>query len=222
MVQNTSHAVMAQRSEPNDSLDDFPTPPWATRALIMMLRQRLSVGPQGICSEPAANRGYMVRALREVFRQVYASDVHDYGFGFDCADFLFPDSQLEPSDWIISNPPFRLGKEFSITALERCKVGCAMLVRTAFLEGGDRYRTLFAPSRPNYVFQFVERVIMAKGVLRDPSKPYWDEKAKKWKRPSTATSYSWLVWLKTNRASDSTFDWIPQCRLKLERPGDYA
>ena len=32
--QNTSHAVMAQRAEAFDSLDDFPTPPWATRALI--------------------------------------------------------------------------------------------------------------------------------------------------------------------------------------------
>jgi hypothetical protein len=25
MTQNTSHAVMAQRAEPRDSLDDFPT-----------------------------------------------------------------------------------------------------------------------------------------------------------------------------------------------------
>ncbi len=31
--QNRSSAVMQQRSEPHDSLDDFPTPPWATRAL---------------------------------------------------------------------------------------------------------------------------------------------------------------------------------------------
>ena len=34
MVQNISHAVMAQRHEAKDSLDDFPTPPWATRALL--------------------------------------------------------------------------------------------------------------------------------------------------------------------------------------------
>ena len=33
-MQNTSHAVMAQRSEPKDSPDNFPTPPWATRALL--------------------------------------------------------------------------------------------------------------------------------------------------------------------------------------------
>lgn len=31
--QNTSSAVMQQRTEPHDSLDFFPTPPWATRAL---------------------------------------------------------------------------------------------------------------------------------------------------------------------------------------------
>lgn len=31
MSQNTSHAVMQQRHEAHDSLDDFPTPPWAGR-----------------------------------------------------------------------------------------------------------------------------------------------------------------------------------------------
>ena len=34
MTQNRSHAVMQQRHEAHDSLDDFPTPPWATRALM--------------------------------------------------------------------------------------------------------------------------------------------------------------------------------------------
>ena len=41
MAQNTSHAVMAQRIEPADSLDDFPTPPWATRALLKILMKKL-------------------------------------------------------------------------------------------------------------------------------------------------------------------------------------
>ena len=57
-MQNTSHAVMAQRSEAKDSLDDFPTPPWATRALFehivddgnlstQVCRARLRRGPHG-------------------------------------------------------------------------------------------------------------------------------------------------------------------------------
>ena len=33
-MQNRSHAVMAQRVEGKGSPDDFPTPPWATRALL--------------------------------------------------------------------------------------------------------------------------------------------------------------------------------------------
>lgn len=31
---NRSQAVMSQRSEPHDSFDYFPTPVWATRALL--------------------------------------------------------------------------------------------------------------------------------------------------------------------------------------------
>lgn len=44
MAQNTSYAVMQQRREAKDSLEDFPTPPWATRALcewIAPCRKRL-------------------------------------------------------------------------------------------------------------------------------------------------------------------------------------
>src|SRR4051812_14365043 len=126
MSQNRSHAVMAQRVEPHDSLDDFPTPPWATRALIKHVLwptcdlfdppaqfRKLSVW------EPACNRGYMARPLREFFRRVSASDIFDYGSesGEWCQDrvidFLWPDSEgpmiaAQGVDWIITNPPFRL------------------------------------------------------------------------------------------------------------------
>jgi hypothetical protein len=49
-MQNTSHAVMAQRVEPAHSLDDFPTPPWATRALLrppFVASERSEEAPQG-------------------------------------------------------------------------------------------------------------------------------------------------------------------------------
>ncbi len=45
MAQNVSHAVMAQRHEKMDSLDDFPTPPWGTRALMEHV-----VGPKDLDS----------------------------------------------------------------------------------------------------------------------------------------------------------------------------
>ena len=57
--QNTSSAVMAQRIEPADSADLFPTPPWATRALVEWISsQDMRVWEQSVWEqsvwEPAA------------------------------------------------------------------------------------------------------------------------------------------------------------------------
>src|SRR6185369_1476261 len=86
-MQNTSHAVMAQRAELKNSLDDFPTPPWATRALI----ERVLASADGLgsmtCLEPACGRGHMSVALASYFQKVTSLDVFDYGFG-QVADFL--------------------------------------------------------------------------------------------------------------------------------------
>lgn len=225
MTQNTSSAVMQQRSEPHDSLDDFPTPPWATRALCEWLQNECDVlinpdAPKHApttwpmsCHEPAANRGYMVRALSEYFRTVHASDIQDYGVGFpvrnyllDAADLLFNEPTFKV-DWTITNPPFRLAQSFIVNALARSRVGVAVLVRSAFLEGSTRYRTIFADNPPTHVLQFVERVPMVKGR--------YDPKA------STATAYCWLVWdLAVHGPSRTELHWIAPCRKRLEKEGD--
>jgi len=229
MSQNRSHAVMAQRIEADDSLDDFPTQPWGTRALAEHI-----IKPRGLKFgsgwEPACNRGYMVRPMLEYFDSVHASDVHDYSpqapkkalvFGPDgsarqddgqhwVCDFLFPHSEpshiaKNPVDWIWTNPPFRLAEEFIARALGLASIGCAMLVRTAFLESVGRYERLFSMNPPTVVAQFVERLPMVKGRV--------DRKA------STATSYAWLLWIKDR--SPEPFQWIPPCRANLERDSDY-
>lgn len=204
MSQNTSPAVMQQRREAKDSLDDFPTPPWATRALCEWIG-RNTVNELSIqtCREPAANRGYMVRPLAEYFANVEASDVYDYGAGFPVNDYLFG-PQPEPVDWTISNPPFRLAEQFIERALatSRC---VAMIVRAAFLEGQGRYERLFSKMPPSHVLQFAERVVMHKGRLAPEG--------------TTATAYAWLVWV--DRAADTKLRWIAPCRKELERECDY-
>ncbi|MDC1428113.1 hypothetical protein N8156_05320 [Rhodospirillaceae bacterium] len=80
MVQNISHAVMAQRHESNNSLDDFPTPPWATRALLEHVLKHENTATMS-CLEPACNKGHMSKVLKEYFSEVESSDVHDYGYG---------------------------------------------------------------------------------------------------------------------------------------------
>jgi len=205
--QNTSSAVMQQRSEPHNSLDDFPTPPWATRALLEFLCTQ-GFTPGGSAREPAANRGHMVKPLSEFFDTVDVSDVHDYGVWFPVRDYLFgPDP--DTVDWTITNPPFRLAEEFIGRALNTSREGCAFILRSAFLEGVGRHKRLFAQRPPAFVLQFSERVVMHKGRLS--------------KDGSTATAYCWIIWLHERWHLSGTTElfWVPPCRARLERPEDY-
>jgi hypothetical protein len=205
MAQNTSTAVMQRRVEAHDSLDDFPTPPWATRALCEWLQAKIGWPlVECSCREPAANRGHMVGALREYFGSVEASDVHDYGVGFAVGDFLFP-GPLSVVDWTITNPPFRLAEQFIERAGATSSHGFAMIVRAAFLEGQGRFERLFSRNPPSFVLQFTERVVMHKGRLAPEG--------------STATAYAWLVWI--DGETPTKLEWIAPCRKRLERPYDY-
>ena len=208
MSQNRSTAVMQRRSEPHDSLDDFPTPPWATRALCEWIR---GFGPiSGTCREPAANRGHMVRPLREYYPSVIGSDVHDYRAGFPVEDYLFGPAPASV-EWTITNPPVRLAEQFIARACETSTIGAAVIVRSAFLEGVGRYERLFANRPPTDVLQFTERVVMHKGRLSP--------------KGSTATAYCWLVWRLPRTgicAPGPLMGWIPPCRKRLERPEDYS
>lgn len=209
MSQNRSSAVMQQRSEPHDSLDDFPTPPWATRALCEFLRTEWcdepSDWPSFTVREPAANRGHMVHPLAEYFGKVEASDVHDYGVGYPVSDYLFgpPPAMV---DWTITNPPFRLAEQFIKRAAQTSRHGFAVIVRAAFLEGQGRFERLFSKNPPSFVLQFTERVVMYKGRLAPEG--------------STATAYAWLVWIEGE--DETRLRWIAPCRKRLERPADYA
>lgn len=208
MGQNRSTAVMQRRAEPHTSLDDFPTPPWATRALCKFLRGHLLQHLQLVTvQEPAANRGHMVRVLAEEFDHVTASDVHDYGAGFPQADYLMPDLAAPRVAWTITNPPFRLAVPFIQRALDLSHVGVAVLVRSAFLEGVERYRGLFSGDTPTHILQFSERVVMHKGCLSEHG--------------STATAYSWVIWFKPHAGKPCEFHWTGPVRRGLERPGDY-
>lgn len=216
MPQNTSSAVMQQRHEPDGSLDDFPTPPWATRALMEHVLfptcHRGALTPQEAfrdltVREPACGRGYMSRTLHEYFGAVLASDIHDYGENGRTFDYLVTPAPFSVcADWTITNPPFRLAEPFILRALESTRIGVAMLVRSAFLEGVGRYDRLFSKHRPNTIAQFTERVPMHRGRL-DP-------------KGSTATAYCWVVWIRDG-FRPMNFMWIPPCRKQLERDSDY-
>jgi hypothetical protein len=204
-MQNKSHAVMAQRIEAADSPDDFPTPPWATRGLIEYILDDKSALKRMTCLEPACGAGHMAKVLGEYFREVRCSDAYNYGYG-EVRDFLTHPFEVDAVDWVITNPPFRLGEEFVLRALTLAKRGVAILARTVFIESVGRYQKIFHETPPSKFAQFTERVPMVRGRL--------DKKA------TTATGYAWLVWEK-KRPKTPQLMWVPPCRKKLERVDDY-
>jgi hypothetical protein len=147
----------------------------------------------------------MARTLGEYFGHVAASDIHPCGFG-DVLDFTDAAEPVDAVDWVIANPPFRLAEAFLQRALSLARLGVAMLLRTAFMEGVRRYEQMFGPRPPTRVAQYVERVPMVRGRL--------DRTA------STATSYAWFVW-EVGRTGPTELVWIPPSRKRLERDSDY-
>lgn len=205
-MQNTSHAVMAQRIEDRNSLDDFPTPPWATRALIeYIISKKHDVSKQS-CMEPACGRGHMSKVLECYFKKTMSSDIENYGYA-EQRDFLNTPLVTNEIDWVITNPPFKAAENFVHHGLKVAKQGVAILTRTVFIESVGRYDRLFSDNPPSIFAQFTERVPMVKGRL--------DKKA------STATGYCWLIWDKSTNVDATSVFWIPPCRKKLELEGDY-
>lgn len=210
-----SYSVVAQRTKGSrESLNDFPTPPWATRALMVHVLARLAPHPsEGQCNcwsawEPACGRGIMAEVLAERFPRVHPSDVHDYGKGYAVGSFVgegadvarWPDG-YKP-DWIITNPPFKLAEAFIERALREARIGVAMLCRLALMEGGRRHE-LFKRDPYFAVCPFVERVPMVEGR--------WDPDA------STATAYAWFVWTRQAAPGRDPVVWPipPGCREAL-------
>jgi hypothetical protein len=200
-----ARAIMSGRVEPDDSLDYFPTPPFATRALIELVFAHLKLRiARASAREPACGEGHIAEVLAEYFAKVFASDIHDYGYG-DVADFL-DEHTSQTADWFITNPPFgALAESFLLRMLQLARVGVAIFVRLQWLEGEGRYERIFSKTPPTLVAFFTERVPLCKGR--------WDPEG------GTATAYLWLVWVKGHKPQPPF--WIPPiAKDTLTKPDD--
>ena len=205
LAPNGARAIMGSRQEPEDSADYFPTPPWATRALCEHILPRYANSRSSSVWEPACGEGHMAEVLTEYFGKVYATDLHEYGYGAGESDFLDENTDLG-ADWIITNPPFGdLTEQFVLRARERARVGVAMFVRLQWLESVGRYEAIFRDNPPTLIAFFAERVPLKKEEFNP--------------KGSTATAYIWLVWRK-GLQPQAPF-WIPpEQRKLLTRPDD--
>lgn len=216
---NTSSSVRNQRApqlvETDDAqralwrrLDWFATPPWATRAGAEIIKQ---IDPSAReVWEPAAGDGIMGRVLAESFEHVHMSDCHVQREGIEAFDFTRPVPPPFACDWIITNPPFILAKQFTERALEHAHMGVAMLCRLNWLESAERFSLFEGAQKLGWLFPFSERVPMQLGP--------WDPEC------SSATAYAWFMWAKTPIAQHAV-TWrgrliAPGTRSRLTRPDD--
>lgn len=120
--------------------DDFyATPPWVTLAL---LKAEPFAGP---IWEPAAGTGRICETIKQWSpeREVIATDLVDRGYvpAETGVDFLMEQRRLAPN--VVTNPPFKLAREFAQHAMDLGVDKCALLLKLGFAQGAERTPWLF-------------------------------------------------------------------------------
>jgi hypothetical protein len=154
-----------------DGPDFFPTPAWATFALIE------NESFSGDVWECACGDGAMSKVLENSATNVVSSDLFNRGYGDFGVDFL--DSTRRAAN-IVTNPPYNAAEGFVRSGLELAERKFALLLRLAFLEGAHRASTIFSLAPPSRVWVFSERITFyPAGAIR---------------QGSGTTAYAWFVW----------------------------
>ncbi|WP_205207111.1 hypothetical protein [Asaia sp. As-1742] len=123
----------------------------------------------------------MATVLEQAGNAVHGSDLYDRGYGEAGVDFL---NTSRTADNIIMNPPSNAAEGFVRAGLASANRKLALLMHLAFLEVGNRQRTIFSVHPPSRVWVFSERVTFyPKGAVQ---------------KGSGTTAYVWFVWDKSH------------------------
>jgi hypothetical protein len=163
--------------------DFFPTPAWATHALID--NEIFS----GEIWESACGDGAMSRVLDKTGCRIFSSDLHNRGFGEAGVDFL---TAARRSDNIVTNPPYNSAEGFVAAGVQKANQKFALLLRLAFLEGANRANTIFARNPPSRVWVFRITFYPAGAVQKGTG----------------TTAYAWFVWDKEAPNNSTELKWF--------------
>jgi hypothetical protein len=167
-----------------DGPDFFPTPAWATHALI---DNEKFIGD---IWESACGNGAMSNVLEHTGQCVISTDLFDRGYGEIGEDFLAP---RRCAANIVTNPPYNSAEGFVRSGLSQSGKKFALLLRLAFLEGANRANTIFSKAPPSRVWVFSERITFyPAGAVQ---------------KGSGTTAYAWFVWDK-DAAGQTELKWF--------------
>ncbi len=166
-------------------LNFFPTPKWATHALID--NEHFA----GDIWESACGDGSMSEVLELTGNRVISSDLYDRGYGEGGVDFLHTNRCASN---IVTNPPYNAAEGFVKAGLKAAEHKFALLLRLAFLEGANRQKTIFNEAPPSRVWVFSERITFyPAGAVQ---------------KGSGTTAYAWFVWDNTC-VTKTELRWLP-------------
>lgn len=143
--------------------------------------------------EPCAGKGVIADYLKGRGYGIWANELFDHGYKAHWNDdFLeWPEDRVK-FDYIITNPPYKLAKEFILKGFDVAQEQYHLL-RLSFLESQGRYDELFSLGHLKNIYTFVKRISCTEGV---------DEKA-----TANSVPYCWLHFDK-NYKGKPTLHWI--------------
>jgi hypothetical protein len=183
--------------------DDFyPTPFSMTESLFEIEKFK------GVIYEPAAGKGH-ISVIANKYNPVISSEINlppddetnlfkQHNLKVFKRNFLINNSIMY--DNIITNPPFKYALDFILQAKKICRFKIAMLLKTDFSHGIDRYFRLFcAEANKEFPLQTIAQFIRKP----DLSRPLY----KNTHYHTGQQAFSWFVWNKEYNG-DVIFKWI--------------
>lgn len=135
--------------------------------------------------ECAAGEGHLSEVFVEKGHTVLSTDLIDRGYGTGGVDFLECNNIFDGD--IITNPPYKYGKEFVYKALELVPDGrkVCMFLKLQFMEGKAR-KLLFEKYPPKTIYVSSSRLLCAKNADFNGMRA----------SGGSAVAYAWYVWEK--------------------------
>jgi len=201
MIEGYSIAGMSTSRE--RVVDDYyATPPEATRVLL----ETFGLNDCKTILEPACGEGHISKEIEKYFTklgysigteiEITSTDLVNRGYGDGELDFLKLDEYIK-YDCVITNPPFKLAKEFIQKSLAVSNKYVIMFAKIQLLEGIGR-KELFEKNPPKYIYVFRNRI----NPLRNGNP--LDEKGKPW---ASTMCFAWFVW-EVGFQGEPTIRWL--------------
>ena len=172
--------------------DFYSTDPSAVKNLLENVRFK------GGIWEPYCGSGCISIPLEEQGYDVLSTDLYNHGYGIPGHDFFnYKEMPHESITNIVTNPPYSRTNDFICHALDLIpEGGClALLLRTQYLEGIERYERIYKENPPALILQYVNRIKCNEmGKIGD-------------KFTGSSVAYAWYIWIKGEK-KETRLRWV--------------